>query len=171
VYPQQGCWWHKAGRSSWYARGSCCHPEGPQQAGMQMVWQESREVQQGKVQHCAPGDGATPGISIFWVPPSWKAPELKSTKEHWWTPSSTWASSVLLLQRRLTVPWPSFARVLKADLREVILPLYSALVWPHLEYCVQFQGPRYKRHTNIQSPTKGLQHLSCKKRLSELGLF
>ncbi|KAK4831261.1 hypothetical protein QYF61_016731 [Mycteria americana] len=64
-------------------------------------------------------------------------------------------------------------------LREMVFPLYVALVRPHLAYCVQFGASLYKKDTSeleqvqwkVAEIIKELQLIFCKEKLRQMDLF
>ena len=124
---------------------------------------------------------------------SWDNPKHKSRLGHEWLESSPKEKDLGgLVDGKLTVSQQCAFTAQKANrvlgcikssvasrLREGILPLYSALVRPPLQCCVQLWGPQHKKDMAllkwVQRRTmkmlRGLEHLLYEDRLRELGLF
>ncbi|RMC14074.1 hypothetical protein DUI87_09162 [Hirundo rustica rustica] len=108
----------------------------------------------------------------------WKAALQRRTWESLWTTSSMSQQNVLVSKNTNGV-LGCIRKSIASRLREMMLPLYSALVGPHQECCVQLWAPQDKRDMELLEQVqwramkmcKGLEHLSCEERLRELGLF
>jgi len=158
--------------------GKGCHPEGSGQAS-ELGLCESHEVQQGQEQGPAHG---------------WGNPKHKHRLGRKWIEGSLEEKDVcVLVDEKLNTTQQCVLAAQKANnilggiksnvasrSREGILPLYSALVRPHLESCIQLWSPQHRKDMDLlervqrrmsTKMSRGLEHLSYEERLRELGLF
>lgn len=76
-------------------------------------------------------------------------------------------------QRALAAKWANslldYVRTVTNRSAAEIVPLYSALAMPHLEYWVHFWARKYER--DMERMIMGLEHLSHEEKLREQRLF
>jgi len=84
-----------------------------------------------------------------------------------------------LVAKKASGPLGCIKKSVASSWREVLLPLYTALVRPHLDSCIHFWAHKFKKDEELMERVqlkamkmiRGLEHLLYEERLRELGLF
>jgi len=141
--------------------------------------EEPDKVQQGQGQ-----GGPSPGKEQPQAPVQAGADLLESSSAETdlgvlWDDKVTMRQQCALVDNKANGILGCIKRSVSSRSREVLLPLYTALVRPHLEYCIQCWAPQFKTDEELLERVQRratrmrrvLQNLSCEERLRELGLF
>lgn len=134
---QQVCRWHKI----------VAYTPERHQLAEEMFCQEHHEVQQREMQSSVSGEEQADACRR---PPICKNHWKKRTCESWWTLNCTLAT-----KKDNGVPCNIRQSIARRSWT-VMLHLYSALLGPHLEYCVHFRASQYNGDMNI------LEGFQCK---------
>ena len=120
---------------------------------------------------------AIPSTNMAWAENRLRAALRRRSLGCWLTRSSTRPSNVRSQHRRPSIFWAASKEC--SSSKEVILTLYSTVVLPYLESCIQLWSPQYRKDVELleqvqRKATKMVQeldHVSYEDRLRELGLF
>lgn len=123
---------------------------------------------------CCTWAGTTPGINTDWGMNGLRAALLRRTRGGW--EASHDPAKCACIPENQTCPGLHPEQHGQQG-KEGILPLYSALVRPHLWYCILLWGPLHKQDMDLleqiqRRPSRwleGWKHLSYEERLRELG--
>lgn len=91
----------------------------------------------------------------------WRVALQKGTWRCWLTEAQCESAVCALLVQRETLcalsvlECQSIKHSITSHAKEVIIPLYSDLVWPHLGYCVLIWGPHFKKNVGRMPPEEG----------------